>query len=425
MEATNMSKKKGSAHSTRQALLDALLSEVENPQDIQCIGELFKGLKKELLERILAGELTQHLGYEKNAKGQSQQGNARNGYSQKKVLLGQDQVALQTPRDREGSFTPTILPKGARRLEGFDDSVISLYARGLSVREIQAHLKELYQIDVSADLISSITDGVLEQVKEWQNRPLERLYALVFFDCLFIKTRHEGVVKNRAYYVALGYTMQGQKEVLGLWVEETEGAKFWLKVMTELKNRGVQDILIACVDGLKGFPQAIEAVFPQVQVQTCVVHQIRHCLKFVPWKDRKAVANDLKSIYKASSVQQAQEALEAFKSKWDSKYPAISASWISNWEKIIPFLDYPPAIRKLIYTTNAVESLNSVLRRSIKNRGHFPSDEAALKLLYLAIYKHAKKWGLPPAEWYQARACFYTFFEDRIKKALGDNWMMQ
>ena len=412
MVATEMGKK---VHNKAQeAYLDELIAGIENPQDIRSVSNLFKDLKKRLVEKLLAAELDHHLGYDKHDKRPADQENSRNGQSSKTVLIDDDQVTIETPRDRDSSFKPMILPKGMRRLQGFDDKVISMYARGMSVREIRGHLQEIYQVEVSPDLISTITDEVLVEVKEWQVRPLDRLYTLVVFDCLFIKTRHDSQVKNRAYYVAIGYTLDGQKEVLGLWVEETEGAKFWLKVVTELKNRGVEDILIACVDGLKGFPEAIQAVYPKTQVQSCIVHQIRHSLSFVSWKDRKAVASDLKAIYKADTEEQALQALIDFREKWDPKYQAIGLSWEKNWEKITPFLAYPPAIRRIMYTTNAIESLNMVLRKTIKNRGHFPSDDAALKLLFLVLKRHAKNWENPPKEWNEAKACFHILFADRI-----------
>jgi putative transposase len=412
MVATEMGKK---VHNKAQeAYLDELIAGIEDPKDIRSVSNLFKDLKKRLVEKLLAAELDHHLGYDKHDKRPVDQENSRNGQTCKTVLIDDDQVTIETPRDRDSSFKPMVLPKGMRRLQGFDDKVISMYARGMSVREIRGHLQEIYQVEVSPDLISTITDEVLTDVKEWQVRPLERLYTLVVFDCLFIKTRHESQVKNRAYYVAIGYTLDGQKEVLGLWVEETEGAKFWLKVVTELKNRGVEDILIACVDGLKGFPEAIQAVYPKTQIQSCIVHQIRHSLSFVSWKDRKAVASDLKAIYKADTEEQALQALIDFREKWDTKYQAIGLSWEKNWEKITPFLAYPPAIRRIMYTTNAIESLNMVLRKTIKNRGHFPSDDAALKLLFLVLKRHAKNWENPPKEWNEAKACFHILFADRI-----------
>lgn len=412
-------KKKESKFSIDDKALDQLISQMDDRGSTQSLQQVFNGFKKALIERMLQGELTHHLGYDKHDKRSEESGNARNGSSSKTIMVGDEAMTIKSPRDRESSFSPVIVPKGLRRIAGFDDKVISLYARGMSVREIQGHLQEIYQVDVSADLISTVTDEVLDEVKEWQNRPLSPLYAAVFLDCLFIKTRHEGQVKNRAYYLGIGYTIDGEKEVLGLWVEETEGAKFWLKVMTELKNRGVQDILFSCVDGLKGFPEAISAVFPKAQIQTCIVHQIRHCLGFVPWKDRQAVAKDLKNIYSAETVEVAEYALEEFCDKWDARYPAIGASWRRNWEKIIPFLDYPQPIRKMIYTTNAIESLNMVLRKIIKNRGHFPSDEAACKLLYLALKRHeVKNWKKPPPQWGEFKAHLFILFADRINACM-------
>lgn len=401
-------------------ILDLMISQIEDPRSVESMQKTFNEFKKALIERMLEGELTYHLGYDKHDRRPVEASNARNGQSEKTILVGEDEMTIRTPRDRESTFSPVIVPKGLRRIAGFDDKIISMYARGMSVREIQGHLREIYQIDVSPELISNVTDEVLDEVKEWQNRPLDSIYAVIFFDCLFIKTRHEGQVKNRAYYLAIGYTIDGQKEVLGLWVEESEGAKFWLKVMTELKNRGVQDVLFTCVDGLKGFPEAISAVFPRAQIQTCIVHQIRHSLSFVPWKDREAVAKDLKNIYNAENVDAASAALEAFCEKWDKKYPAIGSSWRRNWERIIPFLDYPQPIRKMIYTTNAIESLHMVLRKIIKNRGHFPSDEAACKLLYLALMKHQRNWKNAPPQWGEFRAHLFILFAERINSCKGN-----
>jgi putative transposase len=322
---------------------------------------------------------------------------------------------LAIPRDRKGSFEPQLVKKGQRRFDGFDDKIISMYARGMTVREIQAHLKELYAVQVSPDLISRVTDAVIEEVRGWQNRPLESVYPLVIFDALRVKIRDEGMVKNKAVYLALGMNVDGIKQVLGLWIEQTEGAKFWLRVMTELKNRGVTDILIAAVDGLKGFPEAITSVFPKAQVQTCIVHMVRHSLRFVPWKDRKEVAADLKAIYKAENAEAAEDRLCEFEEKWDGKYPTIGQSWRRNWEQIIPFLAYPKQIRKVIYTTNAIESLNRSLRKAVKTRGHFPNDQAATKLLYLAIKNLTQKWKMPPREWKEAMNQFAILFDDRLQ----------
>ena len=399
----------------KDELLDKLLEGYEKPEDILGQDGIFQELKKALVEKALGAELTHHLGYEKGEKPERKVGNSRNGHGQKKVKGQDGEMEIAVPRDREGSFEPQLIKKGQRRFEGFDDKIISMYARGMTVREIQGHLKELYAVEVSPDLISRVTDAVLEEVRAWQNRPLDPVYPLVIFDALRVKIRDEGVVKNKAVYLALGMNVDGIKEVLGLWIEQTEGAKFWLRVMTELKNRGVADILIAAVDGLKGFPEAISSVFPQAQIQTCIVHLVRHSLRFVPWKDRKEVAADLKAVYRAETVEVAQEKLREFKAKWDGKYPTIGQSWHRNWEQIIPFLAYPQEIRKVIYTTNAIESLNRSLRKAVKARGHFPSDEAATKLLYLAIRNLTAKWKMPPREWTAAMNQFAILFDDRLQ----------
>jgi len=346
----------------KDELLDELLADYENPEDLLGQDGIFQDLKKRLLERALGAELTHHLGYEKGDRTGSRKSNTRNGSSKKKVKAEDGEMDLAVPRDRDSSFEPRIIKKGQSRFEGFDDKIISMYARGMTVREIQGHLKEMYGVEVSPDLISRVTDAVMDEVREWQNRPLDRVYPIVIFDALRVKIRDEGVVKNKAVYLALGINMEGVKDVLGLWIEQTEGAKFWLKVMTELKNRGVNDLLITVVDGLKGFPEAITSIFPKAQVQTCIVHLVRHSLKFVPWKERKLVAADLKAIYKAETVEIAQARLTEFEEKWDDKYPPISRSWRRNWEHIIPFYSYPPEIRKVIYTTNIIESVHRQFR---------------------------------------------------------------
>ena len=399
----------------KDELLDKLLEGYEKPEDLLGEDGIFQDLKKALVEKALGAELTHHLGYEKGEKPERKVSNSRNGHGKKKVKGQDGEMEIAVPRDREGSFKPQLIKKGQRRFDGFDDKIISMYARGMTVREIQGHLKELYGVEVSPDLISRVTDAVLEEVREWQNRPLDPVYPLVIFDALRVKIRDEGVVKNKAVYLALGMNVDGIKEVLGLWIEQTEGAKFWLRVMTELKNRGVADILIAAVDGLKGFPEAINSVFPQAQIQTCIVHLVRHSLRFVPWKDRKEVATDLKAVYRAETVEVAQEKLREFEAKWDGKYPTIGQSWRRNWEQIIPFLAYPQEIRKVIYTTNAIESLNRSLRKAVKARGHFPSDEAAVKLLYLAIRNLTAKWKMPPREWTMAMNQFAILFDDRLQ----------
>lgn len=394
-------------------LLDELLAGVSSPEELTGDAGLFKALKKALMERVLGAELTHHLGYEKGDVAGRGSGNSRNGAFKKTVLTDDGAIDLAVPRDRAGTFEPQLVPKGERRLDGFDARIINLYARGLTVREIQGHLKDLYGVEVSPDLISRVTDAVLEEVGEWQGRPLDACYPIVFFDALRLKIRDEGLVKNKAVYVALAIDAEGHKHVLGLWIEQTEGAKFWLKVMNDLKTRGVGDILIAVVDGLKGFPEAIGAVFPETIVQTCVVHLIRNSLAFVSWKDRKLVMPDLKAIYRAESAEAAAERLGAFEAKWSPRYPAIGQAWRRAWEHVIPFFAFPPAIRKMIYTTNAVESLNRSLRKIVKTRGSFPSDEAAIKLLYLAIRNAGVHWSRP-IEWTAAMSQFAILFDDRF-----------
>jgi putative transposase len=324
-------------------------------------------------------------------------------------------LTLDIPRDRLGTFDPKLIAKYQRRFPDFDDKIISMYARGMTVREIRGHLEELYGIDVSPDLISTVTDAVLEAVAEWQGRPLDACYPLVFFDAIRVKIRDEGFVRNKAVYIALGILPDGTKEILGLWIEQTEGAKFWLRVMNELRNRGVADILIAVVDGLKGFPEAINAVFPQTVVQTCIVHLIRNSMSFASWKDRKAIAGALRSVYRADNAEAGLAALEAFEAgPWGQKYPAIAQSWRRHWDQVIPFFAFSPPIRRIIYTTNAIEALNSKLRRAVRMRGHFPGDEAAMKLLYLVLNRAAEDWKRPPREWYEAKTQFAILFGDRF-----------
>lgn len=394
-------------------VLDELLAGVSSPEDLTGDGGLFKELKKALMERVLGAELTHHLGYEKGDVSGRRTGNSRNGHSKKTVLTDDGDLDLDIPRDRAGTFEPQLVPKGERRLDGFDAKIINLYARGLTVREIQGHLKDLYGVEVSPDLISRVTDAVLEEVAEWQSRPLDGCYPIVFFDALRLKIRDEGLVRNKAVYVALALDAEGQKHVLGLWIEQTEGAKFWLKVMNDLKTRGLGDILIAVVDGLKGFPEAIGAAFPETVVQTCIVHLIRNSLAFVSWKDRKLIMPDLKAIYRADSAEAAKDRLGDFEAKWAPRYPAIGQAWRRAWEHVIPFFAFPPAIRKMIYTTNAVESLNRSLRKIVKTRGSFPTDEAAIKLLYLAI-QHAGIHWRRPIEWTAAMSQFAILFGDRF-----------
>jgi putative transposase len=397
-------------------LLDKLIEGYQKPEDL--IGEngLLKQLTKALIERAMKAELTHHLGYEKNAPEGRGSGNSRNGKSRKRLQGDFGEIEIEVPRDREGQFDPKIVPKHQRRFDGFDDKILSMYARGMTTREIQGHLQEIYGVEVSPSLISEVTNGVWEEVQTWQSRPLERMYAIVYLDALFVKMRHDGRVDNRAVYVAIGIGLDGRKEVLGLWAGETEGSKFWLLVMTELKNRGVQDILVACVDGLKGFPEAIETIFPQAQVQLCIVHLVRNSLKFVGYKERKAVAQDLKAIYSAPTVDAAEHELNHFAEKWSHTHRAIEALWRRHWHRVIPFFAFPPEIRKIIYTTNAVESLNMSLRKITKMRASFPSEQAALKLLYLALKNVSAKW-LTTQHWGAALNQFTLLWEDRIHAA--------
>ena len=394
--------------------IDELLKQCESPEDIMGKDGLLSQLKKAVLERALEGEMTHHLGYEKNASSGNNSGNSRNGKTKKRVLGKEGDLDLEIPRDRNGEFEPQLIKKRQKRFDGFDSKIISMYARGMTTRDIQSHLKEIYEVDVSPDLISTVTDAVIGEVRDWQNRPLESMYPIMYLDCLFVKIRNEGHVKNRAVYLAIAITMEGKKEVLGLWIEQTEGAKFWLKVMNELKTRGVEDILIACVDGLKGFPEAIETVYPNTEIQLCIVHMVRNSLKYVGSKDKKTVAQDLKLVYSSATAEQAKNQMDVFKEKYDKKYPAIIQSWQRNWDRLTTFMAYPPAVRKVIYTTNAIESLNMTLRKVIKNRASFPSDEAASKLLFLALRNASKKWTMPIQNWGAALNQFVIMFPDRV-----------
>ena len=394
-------------------LIDQLLSDYKKPEDI--IGEngLLKELTKAILERALQAEMTDHLGYEKHDPAGHHRGNTRNGKSQKTLKGEFGELELETPRDRQATFDPKIVAKGQTRWTGFDDKIISMYARGMTTREIQGHLEEIYGIEVSPTLISNVTDAVIEEVKLWQGRPLEELYPIVYLDALMVKVRDEGHIQNKAIYVVLGVNLEGQKEVLGLWVAQTEGAKFWLQVLTELQNRGVKDILIACVDGLKGFPEAIEAIYPRTEVQLCIVHVVRASLNYVPWKMRKPVAADLQAIYRAATAAEAEPGLQELEAKWKA-YPSVSQVWRRNWTRITPFFNYPLDIRKAIYTTNSVESLNRSLRKIIKTRGGFPNEEAALKLLFLALRQAAKKWTMPIHHWREALNHFTILWPERM-----------
>ena len=395
-------------------LIDQLLSGYKKPEDL--IGEngLLKQLTKALIERALQAEMTEHLGHDKHATVSNLTGNARNGKSSKTLKGEFGELPIEIPRDREGSFEPQLISKHQTRWTGFDDKIISLYSRGMTVREIQSHLIEMYGAEVSPTLISSVTDAVMEDVKQWQSRPLDAVYTVIYLDCIHVKVRDAGAVRTTAVYLAIGINMQGEKEVLGLWVSQTEGAKFWLGVVTELKNRGIQDIFIACVDGLKGFPEAIEAVYPQATVQLCIVHMVRNSLNYVGWNKRGLVATDLKRVYSASTADEAEQYLTEFEVKWDDAYPPIAKSWRNNWMRIIPFFDYPPEIRKIIYTTNAIESVNMSLRKVSKNRSSFPNDEAVTKLFYLALINISKKWTMPLRDWKPALNRFTIQFEERM-----------
>ena len=387
-------------------LIDQLLEGCDSPDDILGEAGLLKQLTKKVAERALNAEMEQHLGYAKHAPEGKNSGNSRNGKSSKKVRSVHGEIELDIPRDRSGSFEPKLIKKGEKQLNGFDDRIISLYARGMTTRDIQAHFEESYGVEVSPTFISQVTNEVMDEVKQWQQRPLDALYPVVYLDCLVVRSRDSGAVQNKSVYLALGINTDGEKELLGLWMAQTEGAKFWLSVMNELKNRGVQDIFIACCDGLKGFPEAIEAVYPKAQVQLCIVHQIRHSLRYVNWKQRKVIAADLKRIYGAATLAEAELALAEFAEKWDDQHPTISLSWRNNWARLSVFFDYPPEIRKVIYTTNAIESLNASLRKITKTRRSFPTDDSVMKILYLALHQISKKWTMPIRDWKAAMSQF-------------------
>ena len=392
------------------ALLDELLAG-EDPREAFQSGDLFADLQKSLAERALGAEMEAHLSSEEEVGS----GNHRNGHNRKRVLTGTGSVELAVPRDREGRFEPQLIEKWARRLPGFDEQVISLYARGMTTREIRAHVEELYGVTVSRELISKVTDEIHEELREWRSRPLEAVYPIVYFDALRVKVREEGVVQNQAVHLAIGVTALGRKEILGMWTAAQEGAKFWLGVMNELKARGVGDVLIVVVDGLKGFPEAIETAFPEATVQTCLVHLIRYSLAHASWRERKELAGALRPIYQADTLDEAEEALDGFEAgPWGRKFPAIVRSWRRNWAQVIPFFAFSKPIRRVIYTTNAIESLNSTVRRAVRTRGHFPNDRAAMKLIYLTLRKVERKWQRPQAFWAQARAEFAIVFGDRF-----------
>jgi putative transposase len=396
------------------ALLDQLLKDYQKPEDILGENGLLKQLTKAVLERAMQAELTHHLGYDKHSPSGNNSGNSRNGKSKKTLKGDFGNLPLEVPRDRSSTFEPQIVPKGQTRFEGFDDKILSLYARGMTTRQIKQHLEEIYQVEVSPSLISSVTDAITDEVKGWQSRPLDTVYPIIYLDALVVKVRESSHIQNKAIHLIIGINTSGRKEVLGLWVAQNEGAKFWLSVLTDLKNRGVKDIFIACVDGLKGFPEAIEAAYPKTEVQLCIVHQVRNSLKYVSWKWRKEVAEDLKMIYTAATVEEAELQLDAFARKWDEQLPTISKSWRLNWERLIPFMSYPAEIRRVIYTTNVIESVNSSLRKVLKNRGSFPNEDAVIKLVYLALRNISAKWSLPIRDWASAMNRFAIMFEGRM-----------
>ena len=394
-------------------VIDGLLAGARTEEEIVGPGGVLAQLTKRLVERTLAAELTEHLGYEPHQEPPGGTGNTRNGSTAKTLATEHGAVEVRTPRDRQATFEPQIVRKGQRRFEGFDDKILALYSRGLSTRDIEAHLAEIYGVKVGRDLISRVTDAVMDDVREWQQRPLDDVYPVLFLDALVLKVREGGTVQRRACYLALGVTVDGERDVLGMWFQEAEGAKFWMQVLNELKQRGVRDILLCCVDGLKGFPEAIEAIYPNTTVQTCIVHLIRHSLRYVPRREREQVARELKPIYTAVDADAAQAALEAFNDKWGARFPVITQAWLNAWEYVTPFLAFPPELRRVVYTTNAIEALNRQLRKAIKTKGHFPNEEAARKLIYLAITNPVPAWTRT-RNWTTALLAFKIHFGDRL-----------
>jgi len=394
-------------------VIDELLAGASTEEEIAGPGGLLAELTKRLIERALEVELSEHVGYEPHCEPPGGAANQRNGAPPKTLITEHGKIQINAPRDRDGSFEPRIVKKRQRRFVGFDDKILALYSRGLSVRDIRAHVQEIYGVQVSPDLISRVTDAVMDDVRDWGKRPLEDIYPIVFLDCMVLKIRENGTVQRRALYLALGVTLDGDRDVLGMWFQETEGAKFWMQVLTELKQRGVRDILIACVDGLSGFPEAIEAIFPKTTVQTCIVHLIRNSLKYVPRREREQVARDLKPIYTAVDADQAQVELEAFDEKWGARFPVITQAWLNAWEHVTPFLAFPDEVRRVIYTTNAIEALNRQLRKAIKTKGSFPNEDAARKLVYLALQNATPQWTRT-RNWTTALLAFKIHFGDRV-----------
>ena len=390
---------KNNTEATTSKLVDELLSQVD-PSEILSKDGLFSKLKKQLIERVLQSELDHELGYDKHSKKGKKSSNRRNGSYNKTIIDNEgNKTPIEVPRDREGEYDPQFIPKGIRRFKGFDDQVISLYGRGMTVGEIQEHIKEIYETDVSKDLISTVTDGVIEEVNSWQTRPLESIYPILYLDCIHVKARDNHTIINKAVYLAIGVNMEGKKELLGIWIGKNEGAKFWMQVVTELKNRGVGKIYVACVDGLKGFTEAINSIFPDTVVQLCIVHMIRNSTKYVSYKDLKEVTTDLKKIYSATNEEEGSNELEKFTKKWDDKYPVISDIWRRNWSGISPLFAFPEEIRKAIYTTNIIEAANRQIRKIIKNKGVFPNDKSIQKIIYLALKNASKKWTMPIKNW--------------------------
>ena len=409
---------KNNANAISDAMLDQILGEAKTQEDLFGSDGVIKNLSKRLMERLLQEEMTEHLGYAKHATAGYNSGNSRNGTSSKTVKTGNGDLEIEVPRDRNSEFEPILVGKRQNRLQLLNDQVLFLYSKGMTVRDIQSYLKDLYGTEISNDLISRITDGVINEVNDWRNRPLNNIYPIVFIDGFVAKCKLDKAVTNRVVYVIYGINMSGQKEVLGLYLGETEGAKYWLQVLTELKNRGLESIFILCADGLKGLSESIAAAFPKTIFQTCIVHLMRHSLNYVHHKDKKAVASDLKKIYTSSTVESAADALDDFELAWGDKYPIIVKSWRNNWEKIIPFLDFPPEIRRVIYTTNIVESLNNTLRKAVRNRGHFPTEDSLMKVLYLAINAVSKKWTMPIKDWTLALNRFAILFPESFSEKL-------
>jgi putative transposase len=410
----------------RPELLDELLKDYKKPDDLLGQDGLLQQLTKALVERALDGELTHHLGYEKHDAAGDNSGNSRNGTSSKTMRGKRGQVQIDVPRDRTSEFEPQLVKQNQTRFDGLDEKIISLYSRGMTQREIQGHLEEIYGVEVSPSLISTVTDAVLDEVRAWQSRPLDAVYPILYLDALQVKVKSQGRVTNKAIYLAFGVNLSGLKEVLGMWASEAEGAKFWMQIITELKNRGVTDILIACVDGLKGFPEAIEAIFPNTQVQLCMVHLVRHSLSYVSHRDGKAVATDLKAIYQAATLTEAEGQLNQFEETWAESYPVIAKSWRANWSRVVPMFSYPSEIRRVIYTTNTIESLNMTLRKLTKNRSLFPNDEAVFKLMFLGLRNISQRWTMPIKNWSGAMNQFAILFEGRVPIAgLSSNSLTQ